>query len=100
MINTVGWRGRGAFSQWPGRGSFNHLPPWRRPGQLYRPGTWLSISGSRFAPSYRSSPPIAADQIKDLEAYKEKLENELNHIKKEIEQLEKETETKTQEETK
>lgn len=96
----MGWRGKGAFSQWPGRGPFSHLPPWQRPGWLHGPGACLWMSGSRFTPSYKSSLPIAADQIKDFEVYKEELETELNQVNKEIKQLKKDTETKTEEEKK
>ena len=96
----MSWRERGAFGQWPGRGPFSHLPPWQRPGWLHGPGACLRMSESRFTPSYRASPPIVADQIKDFEAYKEELETELNQVNKEIEKLKKETETKTKEETK
>jgi len=32
-------RGRGGwFGPWPGRGPFSYLPPWQRPGWLFRMG--------------------------------------------------------------
>ena len=40
------WFVGGWWSPWPGRGPFSYLPPWQRPGWVYRRAYW------RFAYPY------------------------------------------------
>jgi len=94
----MGWRGRGAFGPWPGRGPFSYLPPWQRPGWLYGPGACWRLFGPAFTPAYGVPVPYRpAEQIEDLEAYKEEIEAELNELNKELERLKKEAQAKTKE---
>lgn len=66
-----GWRG-----PWPGKGPWSWLPPWMRPG--WRWWYWAL----RHAPPY---PPV--DELSVLEEYKRFLEEELEYVKRRIEEL-------------
>ena len=92
----MGWRGRGTFGPWPGRGPFSDLPPWQRPGWVYGPGACWRLFGPRVASFYSpSEAPSVTEQIKNLEAYKKEVEEEMNEINKQIERLKKEAQGKT-----
>lgn len=103
----VGWSGR-----YPGGGLFSHMPPWQRPGWLYRYGKGLGFgyvrgygtygphACARFpwlphwwwaGPSYVSYLPYppALDQgaeLERLEAEKEALEKDIAELKKHVEE--------------
>ncbi|MGD2142772.1 MAG: DUF5320 domain-containing protein [Candidatus Bathyarchaeota archaeon] len=111
----MGWRGRGGgwSGRWPGRGPFSHLPPWQRPGWLYRYGRgyygygrpygygYVSpYSCARFPwlprwwwanPDYTSNLPYppATDpgaELERLEAEKEALMRDIENLKKHVEE--------------
>ncbi len=72
LIMPWGWRW-GRRGRWPGHGPFSHLPPWERPGWIYRGrGGWCW----RYA------------YYQEIE-YEKRLEERIENLEKKIEEFEK-----------
>lgn len=81
----MGWGWYGWWGPWPGHGPFSYLPPWERPGWALwgRGWRWWSLYEPYGYP-YGYSP---TSELKDLEAYKSMIEEELKEINRRIDEL-------------
>jgi hypothetical protein len=101
----MGYRRRAYFDQWPGRGPFSNLPPWQRPGHIYRGRgygrEWVADPRvcARFPSmprwwwadrtyAYQPPTPNPENEIGALEDSKKKLGEEKASIEQEIEDIE------------
>ncbi len=71
--------------QWPGRGPWSWLPPWRRPGWMFR-GRGMCWQLLRGALSRE-------DELKLLEEYRKHLEQELARVEQRIKELQSQRQT-------
>jgi len=85
------WR---RWKKWPGFGPFCHLPPWERPGWIFRGACWWlpywkTPSSSPLRYFRRLWPTSSEDEVKALEDYKKELEEEKVSIEEELREVEK-----------
>ncbi len=90
-----GYRGRGqgrmGGGRWPGNGPFSHLPPWKRPGWLYGPGScWtMGLAGSPLQPVAQiESVRVLQEQKNLMESQLESLQESLDRVEKRLKEIE------------
>jgi len=71
------------WGPYPGRGPWRHLPPWERPGYMFRGWCWR-----HWGHPYLTESEALKDYREWLERYVKALEEEIAAVKEEIKRVE------------
>lgn len=86
----MGWGWRRLWSPWPGHGPFSHLPPWQRPGWLWRGRCWWYWWYWWWGIPPSGTFSSRDEEISYLTSIEKELRDQLKQIEERLRELEKE----------